>query len=58
MINIYSKVLTHLDNDQFPNMRLRKYPVTIHLPSSSVTDFIFTIISVRETFCASSMFGI
>ena len=38
-------------------VRLKEYPVTIPLPSSSVSGFIFTMISVRETLCASSVFG-
>ena len=38
-------------------VRLKEYPVTIPLPSSSVSGFIFMIISVVETLCASSIFG-
>ena len=38
-------------------VKLKEYPVTIPLPSSSVSGFILITISVRETLCASSMFG-
>ena len=38
-------------------VRLKEYPVTIPLPSSSVIGFIFIIISVGETLSANSMFG-
>ena len=38
-------------------VKLKEYPVTIPLPSSSVSGFIFMITSVEETLNASLMFG-